>query len=40
MGLRLYVTTSEEKDKCFGKLFGYPGDAVTVNELKRKFDII
>lgn len=23
MGLRLYVTTSEEKDKCFGKLFGY-----------------
>lgn len=29
MGLRLYVTTSEEKDKCFGKLFGYPGDAKT-----------
>lgn len=29
MGLRLYVTTSEEKDKCFGKLFGYPGDAET-----------
>lgn len=23
MGLRLYVTTSEENDKCFGKLFGY-----------------
>lgn len=29
MGLRLYVTTSEEKDQCFGKLFGYPGDAET-----------
>lgn len=29
MGLRLYVTTSEEKDKCFGKLFGYAGDAGT-----------
>lgn len=29
MGLRLYVTTSEEKDKCFGKLFGYAGDAKT-----------
>lgn len=25
MGLRLYITTSEEKDKCFGKLYGYAG---------------
>ena len=25
MGFRLYVTTSEEKDQCFGKLFGYAG---------------
>ena len=39
MGLRLYVTTSEEKDKCFGKLFGYAGDVTHLYSLEYLIEI-
>ena len=39
MGLRLYVTTSEEKDKCFGKLFGYASESKHLYSLDYLIEI-